>query len=119
MNKEKVIYTNGETHEFDVQPLGYRKVRQIINKHIPLSKIRLDKDKNPIMPDDFSNDSMLDMIEDCLSTIKGLDLDSIQASEFGRIYKKHFEQSILMGLGGKGDPNLKESWELWSHHQII
>lgn len=109
--KEKVKYVDETEIEFEVYSLSYRKVRQLIDKYIPIDRIKIDSNKNPVLPDDFKASSLFNLMEECICTIKGIDLDKIHAEEIGRIYQKYFEKSIMMGLGGKGDPNLKEGLE--------
>ena len=102
--KETIKYTDDTEHEFDIYRLGLRKVRALIDKYLPLDEITLDKDKTPVMPEGFKNSSLFDLMEECLGTIKGLDMKKIQAEEVGRIYDKYFANSIKMGMSGKGDP---------------
>lgn len=108
MVKETVKYIDDTEKEFDVYKLSYRKVQMLINKHLPIDRIKFVEGK-PQMPEDFNNKALFDLMEECIETIKGIDLDQLEASEMGRLYNTHFERSIALGLGGTGNPNLRKS----------
>ncbi|MBW6469610.1 MAG: hypothetical protein K0A90_00130 [Methanosarcinaceae archaeon] len=102
MVKEIVKYIDGTTVDVEVSRLGFRRANQVAKKHIPINDLSFGKDGSVSIRGDID---VLGMIETCLETVKGIDLDKLEGADATRIYKKYFEKDVMGSLGGAGDPN--------------
>lgn len=103
MVKETIKFMDGTEKEFEFNRLGFRKAMQIAKSHIPIRDLTINKETEDIT---IKGDvDLFGMSISCLETIEGLDLDFIDSTEAKRVYSKHFEKDVMVGLGQGGNPN--------------
>jgi len=103
--KEKITYCDETVVELDVYSMPFRKSLKLINEYIPIDKLEQDDKGNPILPKDYDKKKIFLLMEECVKTIKGIDIENLSGSEIGRLYKKYFEKDLIMGMGKSGNPN--------------
>lgn len=103
--KVKISYVDETSVELDVYSMPFRKSLKLIEDYLPLDKLKQDENGNPVIPDDYDKKKIFLLMEECVKTIKGIDIEKISGQEMGRLYKEYFEKDLMMGMGKGGRPN--------------
>lgn len=103
--KETIKYIDETEVELNIYSLPFRKSLQLIDNYLPLSELKQDDKGNAVIPDSYDKKKIFLLMEECVKTIKDIDIEKISGQEVGRLYKKYFEKDLMMGMGKGGNPN--------------